>query len=683
MTRRCNNRGAGLAVAVPSQMHPPAKLLIGTAFASLVWGLPARAEGPDSRTTVTAGGQLSDADLQKLAEQETVEIFDERPDKPFDRDTAVRLTGEELAARGAVDLGTALALLTDVAVRDAGRGGFNIDIRGARKGAVSIFIDGVLVSDPYYGTFDVSSIPITDIVQIRVATTPQSPIDGPGGSGGVIEVHTRDAIGSQVVVARITGDSLPTFGMSGTARAATSKHTALRLAASGLMGARDLEAPMTAVPFNESRRAATSSARFEYRKGEQRVAIDGFVDDRHYVAPPGDTGAILLVDRETTYRATAKADDKFGKLAVQGQGWVSSLYRRSQFFSDQTFGSQVNFENLNASRVGGMALATAPIAKDYRWAASATFDREHADVETMGGQVSRGDITTMELALDGQYERKRLRLDLAGGAAIPVGVGADPWPELKAVAKYRPQQDLEITATGGYKGRVPSLRERFDLATGNPALGPEFARHAEIRVIWEGLRSVALGTTEDPKPRVRLEVAPFAKKTKGTSRVCPTQEQCPGDTVGKLAALDDTVFYGIDIQARVKVTPQLEVGGSYDYIKACELGSARGCGLDVTMMGGADPLDRLARNRADGWVQVTPHRMVSAQARVKYTGSAIDKTKPTGAYTLVEANVTAQIAKQYLAVLRVDDALDVRPETRSGFRTAGRVVTFVFQGTWE
>src|SRR5687767_12898006 len=140
------------------------------------------------------------------------EVFDDRPDKPFDRDTEVRLTGEQLAARGAVDLATALAMIPEITVRDAGRGGFNVDIRGGRKGAVSILIDGVAVNDPYYGTFDVSTIPITDIVQIRVSTTPKSPIDGPGGPGGVIEVLTRDAIGPQVVVARVLGDSLPTFG---------------------------------------------------------------------------------------------------------------------------------------------------------------------------------------------------------------------------------------------------------------------------------------------------------------------------------------------------------------------------------------------------------------------------------------------------------------------------------------
>src|SRR5690349_10193732 len=87
--------------------------------------------------------QLSDEELLKLAEEQTeiIEIWDERPDKPYDRDTQVRLTGEELAARGATDLASALALIPEINVRDAGRGGFNVDIRGARKGAVRVLID--------------------------------------------------------------------------------------------------------------------------------------------------------------------------------------------------------------------------------------------------------------------------------------------------------------------------------------------------------------------------------------------------------------------------------------------------------------------------------------------------------------------------------------------------------------
>ncbi|MBV8756496.1 MAG: hypothetical protein JO257_04445, partial [Deltaproteobacteria bacterium] len=100
-----------------------AKYLIA---AAALWGVRAHAEG---EPTPPAG--LSDDDLVKLSQGEAIEIYDERPDKPFDRDTEVRLTGEELAAKGAVDLKTALALIPDVTVRESGRGGFQIDVRGA------------------------------------------------------------------------------------------------------------------------------------------------------------------------------------------------------------------------------------------------------------------------------------------------------------------------------------------------------------------------------------------------------------------------------------------------------------------------------------------------------------------------------------------------------------------------
>src|SRR5678809_1066585 len=100
-------------------MLPRLKSLIVIATAALWWGRTAHGEE----------ATLTDQQLVALGEQETIEIYDERPGKPFDRDTEVRLTGEQRAARGAVELGTALALLPDVTVRDAGRGGFNVDIR--------------------------------------------------------------------------------------------------------------------------------------------------------------------------------------------------------------------------------------------------------------------------------------------------------------------------------------------------------------------------------------------------------------------------------------------------------------------------------------------------------------------------------------------------------------------------
>jgi outer membrane receptor protein involved in Fe transport len=609
---------------------------------------------------------LSDAALEKFAEGESIEIFDERPDKPFDRDTEVRLTGAELAARGAVDLATALALLPDVAVRDAGRGGFNIDIRGARKGAVSILIDGVLVTDPYYGTFDVSTIPVTDIVQIRVATTPQSPIDGPGGPGGVIEVHTRDAIGAQLVVGRLTADSLPSLGMTGTARVGLADHLALRLSASGLGGARDLELPGDA-SIGEGRHAATGAGRLEYRSGDRRIAVDGFLDDRHYISPPSDTiphGLILMIDRETTARASARADDKIGAFQLQGQAWTHYLERRSRYYADPELMTESQFEYLKALRSGAMALVTRPFLKDFRWAASTTVDFEKAVVSSTAVLDPVPHKTTLvEAAADLQYEHKQFRADVAVGGTVPFGVNAKAWPELKAVAKYKPRQDLEFTATGAYKGRVPSLRERFDPVNGNPDIGPERITHAELRVI------------EHIADRLHVEVAPYYKHSTGTIRTSVD----PMD-MGKLENLGAVNFWGADSQVRVTPHRMVELGGGYEYVRAHTSDRHLGPNGGLT---GYDPIDRLPHHRWDGWIKAEPTARISALARVKYFGEAIDQTKRVDGYTLIEANLTAQITKQYLGVLRCDDLLNAAPETRAGYHMPGRVISIVMQGTWE
>lgn len=607
---------------------------------------PPPAPAPAPAVTAADAPELSDDDLAAIAAGEAIEIFDERPDKPFDRDTEVRLTGEQLAARGATDLATALALLPDVTVREAGRGGFNLDIRGARKGSVSVLVDGVLVTDPYYGTFDVSTIPVTDIVQIRVSTTPKSPIDGPGGPGGVVEVLTRDAIGGTLVIARLTGDSLPTLGMTATARTALARHLALRLSASGLAGARDLELPMLDATIDEGRRATTGSTRLEYRRGDRRIAVDGFLDDRRYVMPPSDAGSFVqAIDRESSARASVKADDRYGALQVQGQGWVHWLRRRSRTYADAQMETQTAAENLRAWRTGGMLLATAPVRRDFRWAASAVLDHERAEVTSLA--ATAGDTTLINLALDGQYEQKRFRLDAAAGVALPFGVGADPWPEAKLAAKLRPAAHLELTATTGYKGRVPSLRERFEGAVRNPDLGPEHALHAEVRAV-------------EQRDGLRVEVAPFYRHVTGTIRAMD----------GVLGNIGDVDFYGVDVQGKLALHERLEGGASYGYI------DAQGDASD-------EPLDRLPHHRFDVWVAGKPLRRLTALARVKFVSSQLDQSATLEPHALVEATLTAELGRAYLAVLRVDDLVDTAPVIRSGYSAAGRVVSIVLQGTWQ
>ena len=363
---------------------------------------------------------------------------------------------------------------------------------------------------------------------------------------------------------------------------------------------------------------------------------------------------ILMIDRETTARTSAKVDDKIGTLQLQGELWTHYLSRQSRFFLDPELTNQQQIENLQALRSGAMLLATQPFIHDFRWALSSTVDFEKAVVSNISNQVVRGRTTLLETAADLQYERRPFRADVSAGVAIPFGVDAMPWPEAKAVVKYRPVPETELTATAAYKGRVPSLRERFDPVSGNPDLGPERIAHAEVRAV------------EHIEDRLHLELAPYLKRSTGTIRSSPDPM-----AMGQLINLGTVRFWGIDASARLTITRAVETGASYEYVKARSTDT------------GDDPLDRLPHHRWDAWAAGHAGDRLSGLIRATYFGSSYDQGNLVNGYTVVSANLSSQITTQYLGVLRIDDLLDARPETRAGYHTAGRVVSLVVQGTWE
>jgi outer membrane cobalamin receptor len=166
--------------------------------------------------------------------------------------------------------------------------------------------------------------------------------------------------------------------------------------------------------------------------------------------------------------------------------------------------------------------------------------------------------------------------------------------------------------------------------------------------------------------RFRVELAPFFKHTTGTVRA-----SIDPLAMGKLVNIGKLNLYGIDVMGRVRVERRVELGGAYDYIKG------------TSDTAGTDPIDRLPHHRLEGWVQATPDPRLAVLARVRYFGESVDKGTRVPGYTLLEGSISSAITKQYLGVLRVEDLLNLRPETRAGYHTAGRVITLVIQGSWE
>jgi hypothetical protein len=586
---------------------------------------------------------------------EAIEVWGERPDKPFDRDTELRLSGEELRRRGATNLAEAIDLLPDVVVREQGRGGKQIEVRGARRGSVKILIDGMSINDPYYGNFDISSIPVTDIVQIRVSTSPASPIDGVGGPGGVIEVHTRDAVGPRLVSARVQNSSLPSTEAAATGRAMLTETLAMRVSASGALGMRDypIRPPGQRETFlAEDRQQAVGAVRLEYREGSRRIVADGWAQRGGYVVPPGEDGSdqVLVIDGETQLRAGIMADDQLRRWRLQARAYGQYLARDSRYYRDATLDTLARREDLEAIRIGGALLGNRALGARTHVISSAVVDFEEASVLGFDRIPVLGQTGILEVASGLQFADGPIELDGALGMAAPFGIDAAFWPEAKLRATYRPIKKVSLELIGGRKGRLPTLRERFRPDIGNEELGPEHVWFSETRV------------EHTPTRWLRTSVGAYLRRSSGL--ILFDAER---------AALRNTGQFDIrGVDALAELAPAGPVGGgaSWSFTDA------------ISGDLGADALDFLPRHRTTAWVTARRARF-GGTARVRHQTRQIDRNAVLAPYTVLDLSAWAALPAGLMGTLRLDNATSTDYEIRSGIPAPGPVVTLVMQGEWK
>ncbi|MBE7447505.1 MAG: Plug domain-containing protein [Kofleriaceae bacterium] len=506
--------------------------------------------------------RLTDAELLRLAEEsgEQIAIWDERPDKPYDRATTAGPPDRRRAggARRHRPRCAALALLPDVAirVRDAGRGGFIIDIRGARKERpVRVLIDGVSVSDPYYGTFDVSTIPITDIVEIRVSTSARVAARRPGRPRRRIEVHTRDAIGARLV-AHAPGARHPAHRRAPRPprRTALRPHLAIRGCRPPRRGGSASSSCRCAMAtLGERPRATTGALRLEYRRGQRgspatassTTAATCRRQRRNRRPPPSR----LHRSRDLGPRGRSPATSG-GARSSSTAGPGPTAHRRRSRFRDAALREVVTAEDLRALRIGGTALATRPRPGSPAGSPPSPSITS-APPSTPPPPCAR--------AGRGRHHRHRGRRaapryedgpvrggDGAGGLAIPLGLDAAPWPEAKVTGRWRGSAPARRAAGDGRaQGAHADPRERATRSRGRPELAPELATLGEVRLV------------ATPRDGVALELSPYWRRSTGTV--------VAGADGRRGCHLGTTDVRGVDASARARVPGAgdvLELGGS-------------------------------------------------------------------------------------------------------------------------
>jgi outer membrane receptor protein involved in Fe transport len=585
-----------------------------------------------------------------------------RPGRRFDPDTEVRLTGEQLRERGITNLAQALVDIPELLVRPSGRGEQRVDVRGARKGGVLLLVDGMPVNEPFYGTFDMSSIPVTDIVELRVSLSPASPLDGPGGPGGVIEVVTMPASGPGRVQARAQASTAPGALASATGRAEIAPGTSVRVSGGGSAGGRDYQVVMpdrTQLQLGEDASSAQAAMRVEHRRAGGTLVGDFWLERRSFLVPPGEDGGlqVMHVDGETSLNGAVGGTVGIGSFRLEGRGYAQKFDRALHRFTDATLDAEAGRETIAADREGVLVRANRLLGTTAELALTADFDTEHATDTDSSGATGGGRTALMEAGAGLRWNpRETVRLEAATGLFLPFDNPSNPWPEGKLSATWALTRALELRLTAARKGRMPTIRERYALMVGNPHLSPEMTSYGEAQVAfryaWALVRSAA-----------------YVRRTSGLIRF--------NDARTLQVNYGDVTVEGVETTLELGRGRPVSGGASYQFAAGNDpVTGPGGGGMGVA-------LENFPRHRADAWLQGRWGTRAGGWTRVRYIGDREDQGLMLGSYAAMELAMWLRVHRDLRVSLRVDNVTDAHYLERASQFAFGRTAMLSIDGVWE
>ena len=126
-------------------------------------------------------------------------------------DNVTVITGEEIAAGGALTAAEALARVAGVEIADSGTAGSvkSVRIRGAASAQVLVLVDGVRMNDSRQGATDLSLLPVEMIERIEIVRGGTSALYGADAMGGVVNIITKSRAENHLTLSVSNGSYIP------------------------------------------------------------------------------------------------------------------------------------------------------------------------------------------------------------------------------------------------------------------------------------------------------------------------------------------------------------------------------------------------------------------------------------------------------------------------------------------
>ncbi len=639
------------------------KLLCSVAGAALVWAVPvaAQEDGKTLGQCYVTGDEMSEQYLCYPGED--ILVSASRDDDLLLKQytgSALVITAEQLEQRQTRDIADILRDVPGVAVAGIA-GQTQIRLRGSEANHVLVLVDGIEVSDPYAGEFDIGTLQAEPGARVEVLRGPQSALYGPDAIGGVVAYESASGRSQPGFAARIEGGTQGTvngalrYGAAGdswdAALSAVAVSTDGQPNARG--GTRDIGRDSYTVSGKGSVEVAEgivlrAAARFIRTEGQTN---DGDFDS---VSPTFgftiDSPGVTFTNEAVYALIGARAEMLDGRWTHDLSAQVAEVDRET----DSPFGLTSASEG---DRVKASYVTAFKLADEHNFTFAADWEREsfRNALAASGGFTGRRAVE--QTGFVGEYRYAGAAFDLSAALRHDINDRFADATTFRVGAGYRVTESTRLRAAGGSGVKNPGFFELFGFVDGrfigNDALRPEKSTG------WE------VGLDQDLGDSARVSVTYFDSELEGeifTTFPPPNFIATPANrtTVSQQR--------GVEVSLNARLAAQWSLDAAYSYLDAEE--------------NGVEEVRRPQHIASAALTWTAPGDAASATLVVRHNGATPDVafTDPSFVpvrvnlddYTLVNVNARVRLTDQLSAFARVDNLLDERYEQVFSFVSPGR-----------
>jgi vitamin B12 transporter len=383
-----------------------------------------------------------------------------------------------------------------------------VRIRGTEANHTLVLIDGIEVSDPFFGEFDVGSLAVDQAARIEVLRGQQSALYGSDAIGGVIHYITLSGSEAPGVQLRAEGGSFGTFNAAaryaGVAGDFDYAISATHLGTGGTVGTRggtrDLSKTTNAVSLNA---LWTPAPNARLRIVGRWSATDSDFNDQDFT--PGSPTFGFAVDSPGTYVENQGLYALVsGEIDLLDDRWTHALTAQIADIDRDGFSNNIRNSGNEGQRLKGSYVSSLRLGNDalrHTITFAGDWERERYRNTTPGGFAFNGRRQIRNLGLVAEYglvANDRLSFDAA--------LRWDDNSRFDDTATYRVQGSyafdfgLRARAAAGSGIKNPGFFELFGFVDGrfigNAALKPERSEGWEIGLEQELANgAVTIGAT--------------------------------------------------------------------------------------------------------------------------------------------------------------------------------------------